>query len=83
MPPLVLADKILKKIGVTGKILGESGGQTFKGSDQEKCQFLYSGNFQHQVFAIFGEEDQQTKLVRSLRKKFMITEEKLGKITTS
>ena len=31
--------KILKKIGINGKILGESGGQTFKGSDREKCQF--------------------------------------------
>ena len=39
MPPLVLVVKILKKIGITGKILGESGGQTFKGSDGEKCQF--------------------------------------------
>ena len=29
----------LEKFGITGKILGESGGQTFKGSDREKCQF--------------------------------------------
>ena len=33
--------------------LGEYGGQTFKGSDQEKCQFWHFGNFQHQAFAIF------------------------------
>ena len=59
----------LEKIAITGKILGESGCQTFKGADREKCQFQYSGNFQHQVFAIFGEEDQQPKLVRSLKKK--------------
>ena len=39
MPPLLPAVKILKKIGVTGKNLGESEGQTFKGSDREKCQF--------------------------------------------
>ena len=33
--------------------LGESGGQTFKGSDREKCPFQYFGNFQHQAFASF------------------------------
>ena len=33
--------------------LGESLRQTFKGSDQEKCQFWYFGNFQHQTFAGF------------------------------
>ena len=33
--------------------LGESEGQTFKGSDREKCQFSYFGNFQHQAFASF------------------------------
>ena len=38
MLPLVPVVKIMKKIGVTGKIW-ESGGQTFKGSDREKCQF--------------------------------------------
>ena len=33
--------------------LGESGGQAFKGSDREKCQFWYFGNFQYQAFASF------------------------------
>ena len=32
-PPLVPVVKILKKVEITGENLGESGGQTFKGSD--------------------------------------------------
>ena len=55
MLPLVPVVKILKK--KLGKFhrenLGESGGQTFKGSDREKCRFYYFGNFQHQAFASF------------------------------
>ena len=35
------------------KALGESEDQTFKGSDREKCQFWYFGNFQHQVLCYF------------------------------
>ena len=57
MPPLVPVVKILKKIGVTRKIW-EKAGQTFEGSDREKCQFKYFGKFQQQAFAIFGEDDQ-------------------------
>ena len=38
MPRLVNV-KILKKYWGHRKNLGESGGQTFKGSDREKCQF--------------------------------------------
>ena len=33
--------------------LRERRSQTFKGSDGEKCQFQYFGNFQHQAFASF------------------------------
>ena len=39
MPPLVPVVKILKKKRGHRENLGESGGQTFKGSDREKCQF--------------------------------------------
>ena len=39
MLPLVPVVKILKKNLGHRENLGESGGQTFKGSDQEKCQF--------------------------------------------
>ena len=59
--------------------LGEGGGQTFKGSDQEKST-LAASNIRLLIF--FGEEDQQVKLAQLVRKKFMITEEKLGKMTT-
>ena len=44
MPPLGPVVKILKKRGHR-KILGESGGQTYKGSDREKCQLWYFVNF--------------------------------------
>ena len=37
--PLVPVVKILKKNWGHRENLGESGGQTFKGSDREKCQF--------------------------------------------
>ena len=37
--PLVPVVKILKKNWGQRENLGESGGQTFKGSDREKCQF--------------------------------------------
>ena len=39
MPPLVPVFKILNEIWGHRKNLGESEGQTFKGSDREKCQF--------------------------------------------
>ena len=39
MLPLVPVVNILKKIWGHLENLGESGGQTFKGSDREKCQF--------------------------------------------
>ena len=39
MLPLVPFVKILKKNWGHRENLGESGGQTFKGSDREKCQF--------------------------------------------
>ena len=53
MLPLVPVVKILKKNWSQRENLGESGGQTFKGSDREKCQFQFFGNFQHQAFASF------------------------------
>ena len=39
MLPLVSVVKILKKNWGHRENLGESGGQTFKGSDREKCKF--------------------------------------------
>ena len=39
MLPLVPVVKILKKKWGHWENLGESGGQAFKGSDREKCQF--------------------------------------------
>ena len=37
--------------------------------------------FNIRLLLVFGEQDQKTKLVQLVRKKFMITEEKLGKMT--
>ena len=53
MLSLVPVVKILKKNWGHQENLGESGGQTFKGFDGEKCQFWYFGNFQRQAFASF------------------------------
>ena len=53
MPFLVAVVKILKKNWGHRENLGENGGQTFKGSDREKCELEYFGNFQHQAFANF------------------------------
>ena len=59
MPPLLPVVKIFDKLNWGHREnLGERGGQTVKGFEREKCQFWYFGNFQHQGFAIFGEEDQ-------------------------
>ena len=79
MLPLVPVVKLLK-----GHLenLGESTGETFKGSDRESVNFSTLATSNIRLLLVFGEEDQYTKLVRLVRKKFMITEEKLGKMTT-
>ena len=56
MPPFVPIVKILKKIGVTGKIWEKARVKPLM--DLTKCQFQYFGNFQCQLFSIFDEEDQ-------------------------
>ena len=52
-----ICSQSLKKLGSLEKF-GESGGQSFKGFDQEKCQFQFFGNFQLRAFAILGEVNQ-------------------------
>ena len=81
MPPLPVV-KILKKNWGHRENLGESGFKLLRDLTEKSVHFCTFGNFQYQVFASFVEEDQQTKLIRLVRKKLMITEEKLGKITT-
>ena len=48
--------------------LREGGGQTFKGSDQEKYNFstLAASNIKHLI--LFGEENQQAKIAQLVRK---------------
>ena len=58
MPPLVPVVKILEKYWGHWKNLGESGGQTFKGSDREKCQFSSLATYNIRLLLLFGEEDQ-------------------------
>ena len=62
--------------------LGESWPQTLKGSDREKCQFEYFVNFQRYNFAIFLWRGSMNEISLIGEKKFMITEEKVGKMTT-
>ena len=78
MPPLVPVVKIFKKNWGHRKNLRESGGQIFKGSDRESANFSTLATSNIRLLLFFGEEDQQTKLVRLVRKKFMVAEEKLS-----
>ena len=58
MPALVPIAKILKKIGVTGKIFGESGGQTFKDLTEKSVNFSTLTTSDIGFLLFFGEEDQ-------------------------
>ena len=80
--PLVPVVKILKKIGVTRKIWEKAGVKLLRDLTEKSVNFGPLATSNIRLLLVFGEEDQQTKLVRLVRKKFMITEEKLGKMTT-
>ena len=72
MPRLVPVVKILKKIGVTGKIWKRAGAKLLRDLTEKSVNFgtLVTSNIRPLLF--FVEEDQ---------KKILITEEKLGTIT--
>ena len=72
----------LKKYWGHSDNLGESGSQTFKDLTEKSVNFSTLATSNIRLLLVFDEEDQQTKLVRLVRKKIMITEEKLGKMTT-
>ena len=68
MHPLVSVVKILKKISGDWENLGESGGQSFKGSVRESVNFIVLATSDIQFSLFFGEVDQQTKLVPLVKK---------------
>ena len=69
MPLLVPVVKILKKIGVTGKIWEKTGVKHFRDLTVEKINFSTLATSNIRLLLFFGEEDQQTKLVGLVRKK--------------
>ena len=71
-----------KKIGVTGKIWEKAGVKLLRDLTERSVNFSTLATSNIRLLAVFGEEDQKTKLVRLVRKKFIITEEKLGKMTS-
>ena len=74
--------QILKKIGVTGKIWEKAGVKLLRDLTEKSVNFSTLATSNIRLLLVFGKEDQQTKLILLVRKKFMITEEKLGKMTT-
>ena len=58
MFPLVPVVKILKKNWDHRENLGESGGQTFKGSDRKSVNFSTLATSNIRLLLVFGEEDQ-------------------------
>ena len=83
MLPLVPAVKTgEKEIGVTRKIWGKVGVKLLRDLTEKSVNFSTLATSNIRLLLGFGEEDQLTNLVRLVRKKFMITEEKLGKMTT-
>ena len=71
-----------KKIGVTGNIWEKAGVKLFRDLTEESVNFSTLATSNIKLLLFFGEEDQQTKLVRLVREKFVVTEEKLRKVTS-
>ena len=59
--------KILKKIRGHRENLGESGSQSFKGSDRESVNFSALATSDIKISLFFGEVDKPTKLVRLMK----------------
>ena len=81
MLPLVPVVKILKKIGVTGKIWEKAGVKLLRDLTEKSanCSTLATSNIR--ILLVFSEEDQYGETTPIGEKKFMITEEKLAKMT--
>ena len=72
----------LEKIGVTGKIWEKAGVKLLRDLTKKSVNFSTMATSNIRLLLVFGEEDKSMKLVRLVRKKFMITKEKLEKMTT-
>ena len=68
-----------KKIGVTRKIWEKVGVKLSRDLTEKSVNFSTLATSNIRLLLVFGEEDQQMKLVRLVRKNIMITEEKLRK----
>ena len=82
MLPLVPVVEILKKIGVTGKIWEKAGVKLLRDLTEKSVNFSTLAISNIRLLLVFGEEDQQNETSPIGEEKFMITEEKLGKMTT-
>ena len=71
-----------KEIGVTRKIWEKSGVKLLRDRTEKSVNFSILATFDIRLLLVFGEEDQQMKLVQFVRKKCMITKQKLRKMTT-
>ena len=67
MLPLVPVVKILKKIGVTGKIWEKAGVKLLRDLTEKSVNFSTLATSNIKLLLVFGEED-QPKLVRLVRK---------------
>ena len=68
MLPLVPVVKILKKIGVTGKIWEKAEVKLLRDLTEKSVNFSTLATSSIRLLLVFGEEDQQTKLVLLVRK---------------
>ena len=68
MLPLVPVVKILKKIGVTGKIWEKAEVKLLRDLTEKSVNFSTLATSRIRLLLVFGEEDQQTKLVLLVRK---------------
>ena len=77
MLPLVSVVKILKKrIGIMGKIWKKERVKLLRDLTEKSVNLSTLATFNVRLLLVFGEQDQKTKLVQLVRKKFMITEKK-------
>ena len=62
-----------------GKIWEKARVKLLRDLTEKSVNLSTLATFNIRLLLVFGEQDQKTKLVQLVRKKFMITEEKLGK----
>ena len=71
-----------KRIGVIGKIWEKAGVKRLRDLTEKSVNLGTLATSNIRLLLFFVEKDQETKLVRLVRKNLMITEEKLWKIKT-